>query len=92
MFKVAEVAIPSDHKAHLEEVQLARNEQVAGFLAPKCSGCWCCGEMGHDRAKCPKFAAIKAKNTGKVPKDYVGAYEKSLKARVSCVNVDSPSS
>ena len=34
---------------------------------------------------------MNAKNGGKVPKDYVGAYEKSLKARVACVNVDSPS-
>ena len=45
---------------------------------PKFKGCWCCGEEGHDRKTCPRFAAIRKANGGKVPKDYVGAYEKSM--------------
>ena len=48
---------------------------------PRFSGCWCCGKEGHSRQNCPVFKAIKDKNGGKVPKDYEGAYEKSLKAR-----------
>ena len=51
--------------------------------SPKFAGCWCCGEEGHSRQKCPKFIAIKAKNGGKVPKDYEGAYEKSMKKLAS---------
>ena len=48
---------------------------------PRFSGCWCCGKEGHSRQTCPVFKAIRDKNGGKVPKDYEGAYEKSLKAK-----------
>ena len=48
---------------------------------PRFEGCWCCGKQGHSRKTCPEFKAIRDKNGGKVPKDYVGAYEKSLKAK-----------
>ena len=57
--------------------------------SPKFAGCWCCGEQGHSRQKCPKFLKIKAANGGKVPKDYEGAYEKSMakpKAKVHAVS------
>ena len=46
---------------------------------PRFKGCWCCGEEGHSRQKCPKFKAIKDANGGQVPKGYEGAYEKSMK-------------
>ena len=46
---------------------------------PQFKGCWCCGEEGHTRGKCPKFAAIKKANGGKVPSNYEGAYERSMK-------------
>ena len=56
---------------------------------PRFAGCWCCGEEGHTRAKCDKFKAIIAKNGGKVPKNYEGAYEKAMKARkVNSVSVE----
>ena len=45
---------------------------------PSFKGCWCCGSELHSRAKCPKFQAIRDANGGKVPKDYVGEYEKSM--------------
>ena len=45
---------------------------------PSFKGCWCCGSELHTRAKCPKFQAIREANGGKVPKDYVGEYEKSM--------------
>ena len=48
---------------------------------PRFCGCWCCGKEGHSRKTCPVFKAIRNKNGGKVPKDYEGAYEKSLKAK-----------
>ena len=35
----------------------------------------------HSRKDCPEFKSIRANNGGKVPKDYMGAYEKSLKTR-----------
>ena len=54
---------------------------------PRFKGCWCCGKEGHSRANCPEFIAIKAKNGGKVPRDYVGAYEKFLKDKPTKVNV-----
>ena len=55
--------------------------------SPKFHGCWCCGEEGHSRQKCPKFDKIKAANGGKVPKDYEGAYEKSMaKPKAAKVN------
>ena len=54
---------------------------------PKFEGCWCCGDKDHSRADCPKWKAIKAKNDGKIPKDYVGAYEKSLKPRTKVAAV-----
>ena len=59
--------------------------QRAGRRIPSASfkGCWCCGKEGHSRANCPEFEAIKKKHNGKVPKDYVGAWEKSLKAQQS---------
>ena len=60
---------------------------------PKFKGCWCCGSEDHDRKSSPKFARIKRDNGGKVPKDYVGEYEKSLKAQathVKAINVESP--
>ena len=58
--------------------------------SPKVKGCWCCGDEGHSRQKCPTFLAIKDKNGGKVPKNYEGAYEKSLKKSktVSAVKVE----
>ena len=40
---------------------------------PQFKGCWCCGEKGHTRGKCPTFAAIKKANGGKVPSNYEGA-------------------
>ena len=46
---------------------------------PQFKGCWCCGEEGHTRGKCAKFAAIKKANGGKVPSNYEGAYERSMK-------------
>ena len=57
---------------------------------PKFEGCWCCGAKDHNRQSCPKFAEIKRKNGGKVPKDYIGEYEKSLKSKatpVKAINV-----
>ena len=48
---------------------------------PRFSGCCCCGKEGHSRKTCPVFKAIRNKNGGKVPKDYEGAYEKSMKAK-----------
>ena len=53
---------------------------------PKFKGCWCCGSPDHSRGACPKFKAIRAANGGKVPADYEGEYEKSLKPRAK-VNV-----
>ena len=47
--------------------------------SPKFAVCWCCGEEGHTRSNCSKFAAIKNANGGKVPADYEGAYEKAMK-------------
>ena len=70
--------------------------QRAGRRIPSASfkGCWCCGKDGHSRANCPEFEAIKSKNGGKVPKDYVGAWEKHLRAqstttqkKVAAINV-----
>ena len=46
---------------------------------PRFKGCWCCGKEGHSRADCPEFKAIKKANDGKIPRDYAGAYEKSMK-------------
>ena len=46
---------------------------------PRFEGCWCCGSKDHSRADCPEFKEIKKKNGGKVPRDYMGAYEKSMK-------------
>ena len=59
--------------------------QRSGRRVPSASfvGCWCCGEKGHARKDCKKFNAIKDANGGKVPKDYVGAYEKSLASQSS---------
>ena len=34
---------------------------------PQFKGCWCFGEEGHTRGKCPKCAAIKKANGGKLP-------------------------
>ena len=45
---------------------------------PRFKGCWCCGKEGHNRQNCPEFADIKKKNGGKVPRDYVGAYERAM--------------
>ena len=61
----------------------SRGGTRSNIPSPKCAGCWCCGEEGHSRQKCAKFIAIKAKNGGKVPKDYEGAYEKSMKKLAS---------
>ena len=55
---------------------------------PRFQGCWCCGDLKHSRQNCPKFAAIKKANNGKVPADYEGAYEKSLKTKVSVVQAE----
>ena len=52
---------------------------------PRFKGCWCCGKEGHSRQNCPEFIAIKKKNGGKIPKDYKGAYERSM------MDVDKPS-
>ena len=49
--------------------------------SPNFSGCWCYGKEGHSRKYCPVFKSLKVKNGGRVPKDYEGAYEKSLKAK-----------
>ena len=61
---------------------------------PRFQGCWCCGSDKHSRADCPEFKAIKAANNGRVPKDYVGAYEKSLKkdskTKVASLTIESP--
>ena len=51
----------------------------SNIRSPKFNGCWCCGANDHSRQKCPKCQAIKDNNGGKVPKDYEGAYDKSLK-------------
>ena len=61
----------------------SRGGTRSNIPSPKFAGCWCCGEEGHSRQKCAKFIAIKAKNGGKVPKDYEGAYEKSMKKLAS---------
>ena len=53
---------------------------------PRFNGCWCCGESGHDRANCPVFKSIKAKNNGKVPPGYEGAYEKHMKTQKKAVH------
>ena len=57
--------------------------QRAGRRIPSASfkRCWCRGKEGHSRANCPEFEIIKNKNGGKVPKDYVGAWERHLKAQ-----------
>ena len=57
--------------------------QRTGRRIPSASfkGCWCCGSESHRRQDCPEFKAIKSKNGGKVPKDYVGAWEKSVKPK-----------
>ena len=55
--------------------------------SPKFKGCWCCGSEDHNRQNCPKFAKIKQDNGGKVPKNYMGEYEKSLKAKTTSVKV-----
>ena len=52
---------------------------------PRFKGCWCCGSEDHSRKDCPVFSDIKKKNGGKVPKDYVGAYEKSMKRSSTAV-------
>ena len=54
---------------------------------PKFDGCWCCGSKDHTRQKCPEFAKIKKANGGKIPRDYQGAYEKSLKSRDTSLKV-----
>ena len=63
----------------------SNSSQRAGRRIPSASfdGCWCCGKKGHSRKDCPEFKAVKAKNGGKVPKDYVGAWEKTMKAKPS---------
>ena len=53
---------------------------------PRFVGCWCCGSTEHTRQKCPVFLDIKAKNGGKIPKDYEGAYERSMKKTKTKVN------
>ena len=58
---------------------------------PRFKGCWCCGSEDHQRQNCPVFAKVKKDNGGKVPKDYVGEYEKSMKTRttsVKAINVE----
>ena len=63
-----------------------RNGRTSRNLpSPKFDGCWCCGSKDHTRQKCPVFADIRKKNGGKVPKDYVGAYEKSLQGKPTSV-------
>ena len=57
----------------------SKGQRSRSIPSPKFNGCWCCGEEGHSRQKCPKFLAIKAKNGGRVPADYEGAYEKHVK-------------
>ena len=54
---------------------------------PRFDGCWCCGSKDHSRAACPEFIAIKKKNDGKIPRDYQGAYEKSLKKKSTSLKV-----
>ena len=49
--------------------------------SPTFKGCWCCGDEKHSRRDCPKFKKIIADNGGKVPKDYQGAYEKSIASK-----------
>lgn len=57
--------------------------QRAGRRIPSASfkGCWCCGKDDHKRQDCPEFKTIKNKHGGKVPKDYAGAWEKSLESK-----------
>ena len=67
----------------------SNGSQRAGRRVPSATfkGCWCCGKEGHSRKDCPEFKALKAKNGGKVPKDYVGAWEKSIKPKPSPMQV-----
>ena len=52
---------------------------------PRFKGCWCCGSEEHTRQNCPVFAKVKKDNGGKGPKNYMGEYEKSLKAKTTSV-------
>ena len=67
----------------------SNGSQRAGRRIPSASfkGCWCCGKEGHSRKDCPEFKMLKSKNGGKVPKDYVGAWERQQKAQASSTKV-----
>ena len=52
---------------------------LSNIPSPKFAGCCCCGDQDHSRQKCRKIQAIKDANNGKVPNDYEGAYETSMK-------------
>ena len=53
---------------------------AARYRAPNLRGVGAAEKDGHSRNNCPEFKAILAKNNGRVPKDYAGAYERSLKS------------
>jgi hypothetical protein len=55
--------------------------QRAGRRIPSATfnGCWCCGKPDHKRGDCPDFKKLLKDNGGRVPKNYVGAWEKSIK-------------
>ena len=46
---------------------------------PIIAGCRCCEDQGHGRQTCRNIQAFKDASHGKVPKDYHGASEKSMK-------------
>ena len=54
---------------------------------PRFDVCWCCGSKDHTRQKCPGFAKIKKATGWEIPRDYQGAYEKSLKSRDTSLKV-----
>ena len=55
---------------------------------PSFSGCWHCGKKHPGgRRQCPEFRALLAKNGGKLPDNYEGAYEKALKEKGGHVNL-----
>ena len=57
-------------------------------MSVKFKGCWHCGKEDHSRTPnarlklpgCPEFEALKARNGGKPPADYKGAYERAIDA------------
>ena len=69
------------HPARISRASSSGSNKAGRNISnPRFNGCWCCGSTEQTRAKCPEFLAVKAKNGGKVPKAYAGAYERSKKA------------